>query len=46
MGRFVNMLLQHRDTGPWRDHLHEERLYIILSFVAKTILSRIVLVGI
>jgi hypothetical protein len=42
----VNMLLQYRGVGPWRDYLYGERFYIILSFVAKTILSWIVFVGI
>jgi len=42
----VNMVLQYRGTGPWRDHLYGERFYIILSFVAKTVLSWIVFVGI
>jgi hypothetical protein len=40
------MVLQYRGTGPWRDYLYGERFYIILSFVAKTILSWIVFVGI
>jgi len=42
----LNMVLQYRGTGPWRDYLYGERFYVILSFVAKTILSWIVFVGI
>jgi hypothetical protein len=42
----LNMVLQYKGVGPWRDYLYGERFYIILSFVAKTILSWIVFVGI
>ena len=42
----VNMVLQYKGVGRWRDYLYGERFYIILSFVAKTILSWIVFVGI
>ena len=42
----VNMLLQYRGIGPWKDYLYGERFYIILSFVAKTALSWIIFVGI
>ena len=41
----VNMVLQYRGVGPWRDYLYGERFYIILSFVAKTALSWIIFVG-
>ena len=40
------MVPQYKGARPWRDHLYGERSYIILSFVAKTILSWIVFVGI
>jgi hypothetical protein len=42
----LNMVLQYRGVSRWRDYLYGERFYIILSFVAKTILSWIVFVGI
>jgi len=42
----INMVLQYKGVGRWRDYLYGERFYIILSFVAKTILSWLVFVGI
>lgn len=35
----VNMLLQYKKVGPWRDYLFGERVYIVLSLVAKTALA-------
>jgi hypothetical protein len=35
----VNMVLQYRKVGPWKDYLYGERAYIILSLVAKTALA-------
>lgn len=35
----VNMALQYRRAGRWRDYLYGERVYIILSLVAKTALA-------
>lgn len=35
----VNMFLQYRRVGPWRDYLFGERAYIVLSLVAKTALA-------
>jgi len=35
----VNMVLQYRQVGPWRDYLFGERVYIILSLVAKSLLA-------
>ena len=35
----VNMLLQYKKVGPWKDYLFGERMYIILSLVAKTALA-------
>ncbi len=35
----VNMVLQYKKVGPWRDYLFGERVYIILSLVAKTLLA-------
>jgi hypothetical protein len=42
----VNMLLQYKGVGKWKDYLYGERTYIILSFVAKTFLAWIVFIGI
>ncbi len=33
------MFLQYRKIGPWRDYLHGERAYIILSLTAKSALA-------
>jgi hypothetical protein len=41
----VNMVLQYRKVGPWRDYLFGERVYIILSLVAKTVLAWLIWVG-
>lgn len=35
----VNQLLQYRRVGKWSDYLHGERIYIVLSFVAKSLLA-------
>jgi hypothetical protein len=35
----VNMILQYKKVGPWKDYLYGERVYIILSLVAKTLLA-------
>ena len=42
----VNMVLQYKGVGRWRDYLYGERVYIILSFVAKTILAWLVFIGV
>ena len=42
----LNMVLQYKGVGRWKDYLYGERVYIILSFVAKTILAWLVFVGI
>jgi uncharacterized membrane protein len=42
----LNMILQYKGVGRWRDYLYGERVYIILSFVAKTALAWLVFVGI
>lgn len=41
----VNMFLQYRKIGPWRDYLFGERMYIILSLTAKSALAWQVFVG-
>jgi uncharacterized membrane protein len=42
----INMVLQYKGVGPWKDYLYGERFYIILSFVAKTILAWLVFIGV
>lgn len=41
----VNMILQYKQVGKWRDYLYGERMYIILSLVAKTALAWQVFAG-
>jgi len=38
-GFAVNMVLQYKKVGKWKDYLFGERVYIILSLVAKTLLA-------
>ncbi len=35
----VNMVLQYKQIGPWRDYLFGEKVYIILSLTAKALLG-------
>ena len=35
----VNMFLQYKKVGRWKDYLFGERMYIVLSLVAKTALA-------
>lgn len=41
----INMILQYKKVGKWKDYLYGERVYIILSLVAKSILAWLVLFG-
>lgn len=41
----LNMLLQYKKIGPWRDYLYGERAYIVLSLVAKSLLAWQVFAG-
>ena len=41
----VNMVLQYKKVGKWKDYLYGERTYIVLSLVAKSILAWLVLFG-
>ena len=41
----VNMILQYKKIGKWRDYLYGERVYIILSLLAKSALAWQVFVG-
>jgi hypothetical protein len=38
----VNMILQYKQIGPWRDYLFGEKVYITLSLTAKSLLSWLV----
>jgi hypothetical protein len=42
----LNMILQYKGVGRWKDYLYGERVYIILSLIAKTILAWLVFIGI
>ena len=41
----VNQVLQYKKVGKWEDYLYGERAYIILSFVAKSLLAWQVFAG-
>ena len=41
----INMFLQYKKIGPWRDYLYGERAYIVLSLVAKSLLAWQVFAG-
>lgn len=41
----INQVLQYKKTGKWADYLYGERAYIILSFVAKSLLAWQVFAG-
>jgi hypothetical protein len=42
----VNMVLQYKQAGPWRDYLFGEKVYIILSLTAKSLLAWLVFANI
>lgn len=35
----VNQVLQYKKVGPWKDYLYGEKMYIVLSLVAKSALA-------
>ncbi len=41
----INMILQYKGVGKWKNYLYGERVYITLSLVAKSILAWLVLFG-
>jgi hypothetical protein len=41
----INMILQYKGIGKWKDYLYGERTYIVLSLAAKSILAWLVLFG-
>jgi hypothetical protein len=42
----VNMVLQYKRVGPWKDYLFGEKVYIILSLSAKSLLAWLVFANI
>jgi hypothetical protein len=41
----INMVLQYKKVGPWKDYLYGERVYIILSLLAKSTLCWLIFTG-
>lgn len=41
----LNMVLQYKKVGPWREYVFGERVYIVLSLVAKTVLAWLIWTG-
>jgi hypothetical protein len=41
----VNMVLQYKKVGKWKDYLYGERMYVVLSLVAKSLLAWQVFAG-
>jgi len=41
----INMVLQYKKVGRWKDYLYGERVYIILSLAAKTVLCWLIWTG-
>jgi hypothetical protein len=41
----INMILQYKRIGKWKDYLYGERTYIVLSLAAKSFLAWLVLFG-
>lgn len=41
----INMVLQYKEVGRWKDYLFGERVYIILSLTAKSVLCWLIWTG-
>jgi hypothetical protein len=41
----INMVLQYKKVGRWKDYLFGERIYIVLSLSAKTVLAWLIFAG-
>lgn len=41
----INMYLQYKKVGPWKNYIFGERMYIVLSLVAKSLLAWQVFAG-
>lgn len=42
----INMILQYKQIGKWKNYLYGEKTYIILSLVAKSVLAWLVFAGV
>ena len=42
----INMILQYKKIGKWKNYLYGERTYIVLSLIAKTVLAWLVFAGV
>jgi hypothetical protein len=42
----INMVLQYKKVGKWKDYLYGERVYIVLSLAAKTTLAWLIFSGV
>lgn len=41
----INMILQYKQVGRWKDYLFGERVYIVLSLAAKSVLAWLIWTG-
>lgn len=41
----INMVLQYKKVGRWRDYLFGERVYIVLSLTSKSVLAWLIFAG-
>lgn len=41
----LNMVLQYKQVGRWRDYLFGERIYIVLSLTSKSVLAWLIFAG-
>ena len=41
----VSMVLQYKKVGPWKDYLYGERVYMVLSLLAKSVRSWLIFTG-
>ena len=41
----INMVLQYKEIGPWKDYVFGERVYVLLSLFAKSVLAWQVFAG-
>ncbi len=42
----INMVLQYKKVGKWKDYLYGERTYIVLSLIAKSLMAWLGLFGV
>ena len=41
----INMFLQYKKVGPWKNYPFGEKAYIVLSLVAKSVLGWVIVLG-